>query len=199
MIGLVAFSLIGVAVALGRGGTFAGWGKIHVYWSLVALGSLAVQLILYNHPTDHQAWAIAWGPLIWTACLAALCAMLVRNACASRLTRYAWALAALGVGLNVLVVISNGGYMPQSDDARIAARGGSLAVGEPSQPQLLNVVQMNADTRLSLLGDVIPEPAWFPRSNVISIGDLMLGSGLAWWAFLITASTARRPARLEAS
>jgi Family of unknown function (DUF5317) len=125
----------------------------------VALGSLAVQLILYNHPTDHQAWAIAWGPLIWTACLAALCAMLVRNACASRLTRYAWALAALGVGLNVLVVISNGGYMPQSDDARIAVRGGSLAVGEPSQPQLLNVVQMNADTRLSLLGDVIPEPA----------------------------------------
>jgi hypothetical protein len=197
MIGLVAFSLIGVAVALVRGGSFAGWAKIHVYWSSVALGSLAVQLILHNHPTDHQPWAIAWGPLIWTACLAALCAMLMRNAFAFRLSRYAWALAALGVGLNLLVVISNGGYMPQSDEARIAVRGGSLAVDEPSQPQLRNVVQMNAETRLSLLGDVIPEPAWFPRSNVISIGDLLLGSGLAWWAFLTTASTARRPVRLE--
>jgi hypothetical protein len=43
MIGLVAFSLIGVAVALVRGGSFAGWAKIHVYWSSVAPGSLAVQ------------------------------------------------------------------------------------------------------------------------------------------------------------
>jgi hypothetical protein len=198
MTGLVLLGLIGVAVALLRGGSFAGWARIHVYWSTLALGSLGVQLILYNPPTDHQAWAIAWGPLIWTGCLAALCAALLRNAIASRAYRYAWLMAALGVGLNVLVVGANGGYMPQSAEARMASRHAPVAVAQADGLQLGNVVVMNEDTKLSLLGDVIAEPSWLPNTNVISVGDLLLGLGLAWWAFQITASTSRKRRPLAA-
>jgi hypothetical protein len=97
--------------------------------------------------------------------------------------------------LNLLVVVANGGFMPQSADARVASRGGSVTVTQSDEPRLRNIVPMNDQTQLSLLGDVIPEPSWLPNSNVVSIGDLLLGSGLAWWAFGITVSTARRVVR----
>jgi hypothetical protein len=195
MTGLAALGLIGVAGALVRGGSFASWARIQVSWPLVALGSLLIQLLLHNPPADQQPWAIAWGPMIWTSCLAALFAVLLRNAFASRVTRYPWLLAALGVGLNLLVVVANGGFMPQSADARVASRGASVTVTQSTEPRLRNIVPMTDQTQLSLLGDVIPEPSWLPNSNVVSIGDLLLGSGLAWWAFVITTSTARRVVR----
>jgi hypothetical protein len=56
---------------------------------------------------------------------------------------------------------------------------------------------MTPNTQLNWLGDLIPEPAWLPKNNVISIGDLLLGSGLAWWAFLMTAASPRRAIRLR--
>jgi hypothetical protein len=200
MTALVAIGLIGVAVALLRGGSFAGWARIHVRWSSLALASLAVQLLLHNPPTDHQSWAIASGPIIWMTCLATLCAVLLRNALATPWFRcpprgYPWLLAALGVGLNLLVVVANGGFMPQSADARTVSRGAPVPVAQSSGPQLRNIVVMNDETRLSLLGDVIAEPSWFPNANVVSLGDLLLGLGLAWWAFGITISTPRRTSR----
>src|SRR4030081_2159743 len=104
---LLTFSLLGMAVALVRGGSFAGWARAHVYWSPVALASLGLQLVLFSPPIDQLPWVITWGPVVWTFCLAALCAVLVRNAIAQPRLGVAWALAALGVGLNVLVVAAN--------------------------------------------------------------------------------------------
>ena len=187
---LLTFSLIGVAVALLRGGSFAGWTRAHVHWSAVALASLALQLVLFSAPIDRLPLVVSWGPEVWVLCLAALCAVLVRNAIAQPSLRGAWSLAAVGVGLNVLVVGANGGYMPQSEAAHIATRGTSQTSSEASV--LRNVVPLTAETRLGTLGDVIPEPAWLPKNNVISIGDLLLGLGLAVWAFQVTAASPRR-------
>jgi hypothetical protein len=187
---LLTFSLLGVAVALMRGGSFAGWTRAHVHWSAVALASLALQLVLFSPPIDRLPLVVSWGPEVWVLCLAALCAVLVRNAIAQPSLRGAWSLAAVGVGLNVLVVGANGGYMPQSEAAHIATRGTSQTSSEASV--LRNVVPLTAETRLSTLGDVIPEPAWLPKNNVISIGDLLLGLGLAVWAFQVTAASPRR-------
>src|SRR5437867_2354225 len=106
---LLTLSLFGIAVALLRGGSFAGWARVHVYWSSVALASLALQLFLFFPPIDRQPWAITWGPVVWTACLAGLLAALVRNSIGNRAMRGPWLVAAVGVGLNVLVVVANGG------------------------------------------------------------------------------------------
>jgi hypothetical protein len=181
--GLLALSLIGVAVAFVRGGSFAGWARVHVRWSAVAIGSLAVQLVLHNPPIDRQEWALTSGPVIWSLCLAALFASLVRNAFGSSAARGPWLLAAVGVGLNLLVVTANGGYMPQSTEARITTRGTLVA---RTEPQLTNVRPMTEETPLGFLGDVIPEPTWLPKTNVISFGDLLLALGLAWWTFVVT-------------
>ena len=40
------------------------------------------------------------------------------------------------------------------------------------------------DILLIWLGDVIAQPDWLPRSNAVSIGDLLLSTGLAGWVFL---------------
>lgn len=153
-------------------------------WWPVAVGSLAWLLLLHNHPIDQQAWAIELGPLLWTACLAGLFVMLLRNGVGDRAHRAAWAVAALGAGLNLLVVSANGGYMPQSAEARVLARGATIdATG---QAQLRNVRPIDDATVLGGLGDVLAEPAWFPKANVVSIGDVLLGLGIAGWAFSVT-------------
>ena len=44
-------------------------------------------------------------------------------------------------------------------------------------------------THLAWLGDTILEPSWLPLANVVSIGDLLLSTGLAWWAFRVTTAS----------
>jgi hypothetical protein len=141
--------------------------------------------VLHNPPIDRQPWAIEFGPLVWVVCLAGLFSVLIRNAMTHPQDRAAWLIAALGVGLNLLVVTANAGYMPQSSDARLAVRG-STSVQTSTEPRLHNVLPMNESTQLGALGDVIAEPAWLPNANVVSIGDLLLGAGLAAWAFKVT-------------
>jgi hypothetical protein len=143
-----------------------------------------MQLVLHNPPVDRQPWAIQFGPLIWMICVAALVAVLIRNAVAKSQDRAAWLIAAFGVGLNLLVVVANAGYMPQSSEARLQVHG--VPAQGVSESRLRNVVPMTESTRLGVFGDVIPEPAWLPMANVISIGDLLLGTGLAVWAFRVT-------------
>jgi hypothetical protein len=48
------------------------------------------------------------------------------------------------------------------------------------------VKPMDESTQLGGLGDVIAEPTWLPKANVISIGDALLAVGLASWAFGVT-------------
>ncbi|HEX8969376.1 MAG TPA: DUF5317 family protein [Chloroflexota bacterium] len=189
MLVLLVPVVVVLVVATIRVGSLAGLQRLHVQWWPLALGSLAVQLVLFNPPVDRQAWALVWGPWIWVACLVALLAVLVRNALSAETGRTAFGLAALGVGINLVVVLANGGHMPQSTEARLVTRGTPLVTpGAP--PQLRNVEPSGPDTRLGWLGDVIPQPAWLPTANVLSIGDIALSIALAWWVFQLTFSPA---------
>lgn len=194
MIPVVVASVAGALLV----GSTAGLQRLRVQWWPLALGSIAVQLILYNPPVDHEAWAFTWGPWIWVASLLGLLAVCIRNALFTEPARSAFRLAAFSVGLNLLVVVANGGYMPQSPEARMAVRGIPL-VTEGAPQQLHNVAPSGPETRFAWLGDVIPQPTWLPTANVVSVGDLLLSMALAWWAFQIVTSARqtqvrRRPA-----
>jgi Family of unknown function (DUF5317) len=82
-------------------------------------------------------------------------------------------LTALGAALNLLAILANGGVMPASP-AALAAAG--LPAAEPGFRNS-SVVD---DPRLAFLGDVFAIPASWPLSNVFSVGDLLIGVGLAW-------------------
>ena len=82
-------------------------------------------------------------------------------------------LAALGAGLNLLAIAANGGVMPASPAALAAAGLPAGGGGFESSAAL-------ADPRLALLGDVFAVPAGWPLANVFSVGDVLIGAGLAW-------------------
>ena len=180
MVGLLAPTLVAMAASVVVGGSprqlfhrgLRGWPALVV--------AFAVEVTLYNPPLNTQSWAIAHVPWVWIACRLTILAVLVANGWRhdSDLV-WPWRVASIGVGLNTLVICLNGGYMPQSVEAAVAVWGASHI--DPTRLQ--NVIPMGPDTRLPWLADTLAEPAWLPRPNVISVGDVLLSMAVATWAF----------------
>jgi hypothetical protein len=83
------------------------------------------------------------------------------------------AVVALGAALNLLAIVANGGVMPASPAALATA-------GLPAdQPGFQSSAAVD-DPRLAFLGDVFAIPASWPLANVFSVGDVLIGLGLAW-------------------
>jgi hypothetical protein len=172
-------------------------GSQRLAWWPLGLGAFGVEAALDWTRLIDQPWALTWGSPLWIAALAAILATLGRNAQVRRGTaRRTWAVAALGVGLNLLVVVANGGHMPQSQAARVAAGVSTETVaGLSARPGWRNVAPITPQTRLVWLGDVFPQPTWQPSHNVMSVGDLLLAAGLAGAVYLGAAPrrTGREP------
>jgi hypothetical protein len=83
------------------------------------------------------------------------------------------ALVGLGAALNLLAITANGGVMPASAEALAAA---GLPAAEPGFESSAAL----DDPRLAFLGDMFAIPAAWPLSNVFSLGDVLIGAGLAW-------------------
>jgi hypothetical protein len=154
----------------------------HIHWWPAAVVAFAVELALYNPPTDQQAWAIVAGPWIWVCTKLVMTLVVLRNVRASRRFSSAWLVAAVGLILNTLVIAANDGYMPQSVEAATKVWGTTRPVHQPDT-RLQNTRPMTTDTQLPWLADVLAQPAWLPRPNVISIGDVLLSLGVAAWSF----------------
>lgn len=180
MLGLLAPTFVAVTAALCLSGSLRQLFTTRVRWWPAALVGLAAELVLYDPPVNGQAWAIQAGPWIWLATKLVLLAVLVRNGWpATSRNRWPWLVAALGVALNALVIALNDGHMPQATAAAIAVWGASHI--DPTKLQ--NVAPMRPETVLPWLADVLPQPAWLPRRNVVSVGDLLLSAGIAAWVF----------------
>jgi uncharacterized protein DUF5317 len=175
MLGLLAPTLLALVAALACGGSLRSLSSSRIRAWPAVLAAFATELLIFNPPLDGQPWAMSIGPWVWLVARLVLLSALIAN------SGQAWPLrvAALGLGLNTLVIVLNGGHMPQAPEAALAAWGASHI--DPGR--LENVVAFDAHTRLAWLGDVLVEPDWLPRRNIVSIGDLLLSAGIAWWAF----------------
>lgn len=78
-------------------------------------------------------------------------------------------IVALGAGLNILAISSNGGVMPASASA-LRISGIDPRAGFDNSAHLVHA-------HLAFLGDVIPVPGPWPIGNVLSIGDLTIFVG----------------------
>jgi Family of unknown function (DUF5317) len=176
---LIAPPLLAAVAALAAGGSLTHWSRARLRWAPLALLALLVQIPLYTGPTKTWAPIVAIGTGAGIATIVLVLVVLLRNAIGP--LRAACGLAALGVVLNLTVMLANGGWMPRADDRlAMAFDRGDLTT------TVANTAPLTADSRLPWLGDVIPEPAWLPRADLISIGDLLLSLGGAWCAFVIT-------------
>lgn len=91
-------------------------------------------------------------------------------------------LAAAGVGLNLVCILANGGYMPTprwaAEAAGIAGEYVPLA-GGPAGASVYAYSIMYSRPKLAFLGDVLVLPMG-RFAAALSIGDVLLALGVAW-------------------
>jgi len=102
-------------------------------------------------------------------------------------------LAFVGVLLNTVPMVANGGLMPVWEPAYLVAGFGADEPVGPFAVILPGVATGDFLIRAGPLGDILPIPLPFVR-NVASIGDLFVAGGLAFFLF---ATTIRTPLELD--
>ncbi len=156
--------LIGFAIGLLAGGRPAGLGTLQFRLGWVAVAGFAAQIVLFSAPVTERIGEL--GAPLYVLSTAVVFAVLLANARIPGLP-----LVALGAASNMAAIVANGGYMPASEAALVAA-GKIPATGYSNSAVI-------ADPRLGPLTDIFALPTWLPFSNVFSVGDILIGVGIA--------------------
>lgn len=82
----------------------------------------------------------------------------------------------IGVFLNFLVMVVNGGRMPVSPEAASILEPGYLDILK--NELYAKHTLLTEATRLGFLGDIIPLTDPYPRTQIISIGDVIMNVGI---------------------
>jgi hypothetical protein len=154
---------IGIVAGWLVGGRLERLAMVRIRWAPLALLGLAVQVALFSDPFASSVREV--GPPIYVASSAVVLVAVLRN-----LDLPGIAVVALGAGCNLLAIIANGGYMPA--DAGALASIGGLGPGYSNSEVVTNPI-------LQPLTDQFALPTWVPFANVFSVGDVLIGVGVA--------------------
>ena len=157
--------MIGLLVGLALGGRPMALAEIRLrWWPLIVVG-FAAQLILFSDPVTRVGGDA--GPPLYVASTLLVGVAVLRN-----LGLPGMPLIVLGAASNMTAILANGGYMPSTPEALAAIGKGestvytnSSLVEQPAFPWLI---------------DRFVLPSWLPFTNVFSLGDVLLGIGVAW-------------------
>jgi hypothetical protein len=156
--------VIGLALGLLLGGRPAGLAALQFRFAWLAVLGFGVQVVLFSGPVSDR---IGWlGVPAYLASTALVFFVLLANI---RIT--GMPIVAIGAASNLIAILANGGFMPASA-AALSSAGRSAAGGYSNSAIVVDPV-------LAPLTDVFALPAWLPFSNVFSIGDVLIGIGIA--------------------
>jgi len=162
------FILYAIPIGLLAGTLFGGrlerLAEIQFRWAWLAIAGLAIQIVLFSSVVADGIGDL--GPPIYVASTAAVLAAVLRNWRVQGM-----AVVALGAASNLLAIAANGGVMPASPEA-VASLGGEAAEGFSNSVIMI-------DPALRPLTDIFALPGWVPAANVFSIGDVLIGIGVA--------------------
>jgi hypothetical protein len=165
---------IGLAVGFLAGGRIAGLASLRIRWSPVIMAGLLVQVALF---TDLAAQRVGdLGPILYVASTFMVLAAIIRNRAIPGMV-----VVVAGAACNLAAIIANGGYMP-------AGRKALEALGE-TVPAVYSNSSAVQDPALWPLTDIFALPRWLPWTNIFSIGDVLIGVGIA----LVIVRAMRRP------
>jgi hypothetical protein len=156
---------IGLLLGALLGGRLERLGELHFRWGWLALAGLVAQVILFSPPVAGRVGDA--GPALYVGSTVAVLVAVLRNVAALP----GLAIVALGAASNLAAIVANGGVMPASPEA-VAALGTEAAAG------FSNSVVMT-DPALRPLTDLFALPPWVPFANVFSVGDVLIGLGVA--------------------
>lgn len=155
---------IGIVAGYLLGGRLERLGDVRFAWGWLAIGGLFAQVILFSGPVAEAVGEL--GPALYVASTAAVLLAVLRNWRIPGLV-----LVALGAASNLAAIAANGGVMPASPEA-------AAALEAQAGPGFSNSVVM-ADPALRPLTDIFVLPGWVPFANVFSVGDMLIGVGVA--------------------
>ncbi len=156
--------LAGILAGYVLGGRLERLSSLRIRGWPIAIVGLVVQVILFSDAGSAIAGDLA--SVVYIASTGAVLAVVLLNVRVAGL-----ALVAVGAISNLVAIVANGGHMP-ADPAALASLG--LTIG----PGYSNSVDV-ADPVLRPLTDIFAMPGWLPLANVFSIGDVLIGVGIA--------------------
>jgi hypothetical protein len=174
---MVAIYGVAIGLTLGwlRGGQLSELRNLRLRLGWVVLPAALLQLLVVTDP-----WAIWREPgmagLLLMISYAPFVAFIAANPRVPGL-----AVAGIGLALNLVVMLANGGLMPVSPQSQLAA-------GHPEDREIIvgartsagkGIILPASETRLAFLSDTIVMPP-FPRPMIVSLGDLVMVGGLAY-------------------
>jgi uncharacterized protein DUF5317 len=168
---------LGVAAGWLMGGNLARLGGITIRWAPLALLGLLAQVVLFFGPVAERVGSL--GMPIYIGSTALVLLVVIRN-----LQLPGMIAVAAGASSNLVAIVANGGYMPASPGA-MAFLGKSVNAGYSNSA----IVERPT---LWPLTDIFALPPFLPFANVFSIGDVLIGVGVA---VVITAAMAGGAAR----
>jgi len=160
---LLALGILAAAVA---GADLRRLGDVRLRHGWLILVAFALQLLVFAIPWTSHVLA-GTTVTVHVMSYGLLLAFAVAN-----LREPGFAVAALGLASNTLVIFLNHGRMPVALSVWRSTGKASGAITETGHYN--NNVLASAHTHLAFLGDVLPLPAAIPFANAFSIGDLLL-------------------------
>jgi hypothetical protein len=156
--------VLGLCAGWLLGGHIGNLGSLRIRWAPLAVVGLLLQLALFSTPLGDRIGGL--GPPLYVASSVLVLAVVLRN-----LRIPAMPLVAGGAALNLLAITTNGGFMP-------ASPGALSAVGKVVHAGYSNSALM-AEPRLAPLTDIFAMPRAIPFANIFSVGDVLIGMGVA--------------------
>jgi hypothetical protein len=154
----------GLVIGFLLGGRPAGLASITVRWSALIVGGMLAQVILFSAPVTERIGDL--GPWVYVLTTGVVLVAVFANWRIPGL-----AIVALGAASNFVAIIANGGYMP-------AGAGAMAALGRAEDTAYSNSALL-AHPALEPLTDIFYIPRGIPFSNVFSVGDVLIGLGIA--------------------
>jgi lipoprotein signal peptidase len=160
---LAVLALLAVLTVPLTGGHLSRLAEVRFRAPALAIGGLALQVLVVSVLPDLPSWAAI------TLHLVSYVAVLAFIWC-NRSLPGLWLIGAGGLS-NLVVIAANGGVMPASADALRTAGRSATESGFTNSEAV-------AHPHLGFLGDVLPLPSWMPFANVFSIGDVLIVVGV---------------------
>jgi len=167
MLWLAIVLFIALSMAVLRGGRLTNLGDIELSAWWLLLIALGLQFGTTWLPDTDWADGLGLGMVLLSYGLLMVMVLLNR-------TRPGMWLAGLGVLMNFTVIALNGGMPVLAEAAEVAS---GFTVTEPDLSGSFKHILLDADSRLTLLADVIPLRLG-SLGEVISLGDVFLAVGL---------------------
>jgi Family of unknown function (DUF5317) len=168
--------VVGLLIGLLIGGRPAGLASIDFKWAPLAIAGFAIQIALFSGPVADEI-SETMGSVIYVASTAIVFVVVLRNVRVTGLP-----VVALGAASNLAAIVANGGHMPTTI-------GASIAAGRPPLEGFSNSAIVE-NAALAPLTDIFAMPKGLPLSNVFSIGDVLIAVGIT---VAIAVAMRRRP------